>query len=76
MLLDTCVCHPRPFDMSLCNRNLVAAVREALADGRTVLGGFRTVIKVHERPLIFMTIHQYLKTYYLPLLLRPPSFFR
>ncbi|BDA48667.1 probable glucosyl-3-phosphoglycerate synthase at N-terminal half [Coccomyxa sp. Obi] len=57
-------------------RNLVAVVRKALADGRTVLGGFRTVIKVQDRPLIFMTIHQYLKTYYLPLLLRPLSFFR
>ncbi|CAL8463467.1 g3001 [Coccomyxa elongata] len=57
-------------------RNAVTVVRKALADGRTVLGGFRTVIKVQDRLLIFMTIHQYLKTYYLPLLLRPLSFLR
>ncbi|EIE27508.1 nucleotide-diphospho-sugar transferase [Coccomyxa subellipsoidea C-169] len=57
-------------------RGLVAAVRRALADRRVVLGGFRTVIEGQDRPLLFMTVHQYLKTYYLPLLLRPLSFFR
>ncbi|KAK9917082.1 hypothetical protein WJX75_000749 [Coccomyxa subellipsoidea] len=57
-------------------RSIVVAMRRALADRRTVLGGFRTVIELHNRPLLFMTGHQFLKTYYLPLLLRPPSFIR
>lgn len=51
-------------------------MRRALADRRVVLGGFRTVIEGQDRPLLFMTVHQYLKTFYLPLLLRPLSFFR
>ena len=41
-----------------------------------VLGGFRTVIKDGDRPLIFMTAHQFIKTFYIAFLFRPLSFFR
>ena len=52
------------------------AVRRALADGRTVLGGFRTKIMLHGKRLEFMTTHQFIKTYYIAALLRPLSFVR
>ena len=53
------------------------AVRRALAEGRMVLGGFRTIIRAEDgRPLAFMTAHQLVKTYYIPALLRPLSFLR
>ena len=41
-----------------------------------VLGGFRTVIKDGERPMIFMTAHQFIKTFYIAFLFRPLSFLR
>ena len=57
-------------------RNLVPAVRAALAEGRAVLGGFRTLISLDGRPLRFMTAHQLVKTYYIAALLRPLAFLR
>ena len=57
-------------------RNAVAKIRKHLQDKRVVLGGFRTVIKDGERPLIFMTAHQFVKTFYIAFLFRPLSFFR
>jgi hypothetical protein len=60
----------------LLRRNVVAAVRTALRDRRTVLGGFRTIIKLQGKPLRVMTVHQLIKTFYIPLLFRPLSFIR
>ena len=54
----------------------VALVRQTLSDGRTVLGGFRVVIKHGARTLRWFTLHQLIKTYYAPLLFRPLSFAR
>ncbi len=51
-------------------------MRKALQDKRVVLGGFRTVIKEGTRPMIFMTAHQFIKTFYIALLFRPLSFIR
>lgn len=53
-----------------------ARIREVLADGRAVLGGFRTVIMDGERRMKFMTAHQLVKTWYLVALFRPLSFLR
>ena len=53
------------------------AVRGALAEGRAVLGGFRTVIRTEDgRRMKFMTAHQFIKTYYIAALLRPLAFLR
>ncbi|KAK9831526.1 hypothetical protein WJX81_005918 [Elliptochloris bilobata] len=54
----------------------VACVRAALADGRVVLGGFRTVIADQGRRLRLMTAHQLVKTWYLVALFRPLSLLR
>ena len=54
----------------------VSLVRQTLSDGRTVLGGFRVVIKHRDRTLHWFTLHQLIKTYYAPLLFRPLSFAR
>ena len=54
----------------------MGGMRKALQDKRVVLGGFRTVIKDGERPMIFMTAHQFIKTFYIALLFRPLSFLR
>ena len=54
----------------------MAKIRKHLQDKRVVLGGFRTVIKDGDRPLIFMTAHQFIKTFYIAFLFRPLSFFR
>lgn len=56
--------------------SLVSIVRQTLSDGRTVMGGFRVLIKHQGRLLHWMTFHQLIKTYYAPLLLRPLSFAR
>jgi hypothetical protein len=55
---------------------LIPVIRKTLACRRTVLGGFRTLIKDRGRPLRFMTAHHLLKTYYLPALTRPLSLLR
>ena len=58
-------------------REVVRVVRETMGEPGTVLGGFRTVIEgTGGRPLRFMTTHHFAKTFYLPLLARPLSFFR
>ena len=54
----------------------MTSIRKELQDRRVVLGGFRTVIKDDGKPMIFMTAHQFIKTFYLPFLFRPLSFFR
>ena len=54
----------------------MGSMRKALQDKRVVLGGFRTVIKDGERPMIFMTAHQFIKTFYIAFLFRPLSFLR
>eukprot|EP00884_Botryococcus_braunii_P012524 jgi/Botrbrau1/21272/Bobra.39_2s0061.2 len=57
-------------------RDVIRVVRKTLSHRQTVLGGFRTVIKHDGRVLGFMTWHHFVKTYYLPLLVRPLTFLR
>lgn len=57
-------------------RDAVARARAALLDQGTVLGGFATVIEQQGRPLIFTTLHNFVSSYYGPLLFRPMGFFR
>lgn len=52
------------------------SIRKAMQDKRVVLGGFRTVITASGKPMIFMTAHQFIKTFYIVFLFRPLSFFR
>ena len=65
---------PRPV------QELVSVVRSTLADPRVVLGGFFTLIQSpgegSTRTLKFHTAHNFIKTYYAPLLFRPLSFLR
>jgi len=56
--------------------SLVAAARQTLSDGRTLMGGFRVIVEHQGRTLRWMTFHQLIKTYYAPLLFRPLSFAR
>jgi hypothetical protein len=55
---------------------LVPAVRSALADPRTVIGGFHTMVELPGRVLWYMTGLHFVKTYAAPLLFRPLSFVR
>ena len=58
-------------------QSLVANARAVLSSPRTVLGGFRTLIRSgDEYTLRFMTAHHFVKTYYLPGLVRPLDFAR
>ncbi|GAQ92598.1 hypothetical protein KFL_010660030 [Klebsormidium nitens] len=59
---------------TLVPTDLVAVVRKTLADRRVVLGGFLPVIEVGEGIMWPMSCHNAIKTFYLPLLLRPLSF--
>ena len=54
----------------------VAAMRAVLKEPRTVLGGFRTVIRSGDRRMNFFTFHQFIKTYYVAALVRPLGFLR
>jgi rSAM/selenodomain-associated transferase 2 len=54
----------------------VAAARRALGDPRVVLGGFSTLIQHRGRTLWFSTAHNWLSTYYAPLLFDPAGFAR
>ena len=57
--------------------SLVAEVRTVLTQPRTVLGGFRTVIRsTSGSTLRFMTAHHFLKTHYLPGLVRTLDYIR
>ncbi|KAK9815414.1 hypothetical protein WJX72_003261 [[Myrmecia] bisecta] len=55
---------------------LVSVARRTLSNKHVVLGGFRTIIQLDGRVLWGMTAHQLVKTYYLPLIVRPLSFVR
>ncbi|KAI7839606.1 hypothetical protein COHA_006673 [Chlorella ohadii] len=57
-------------------QQLVSLVRAALWQPGVVLGGFRPLIEYEGRPLRFFSANNTLKSYYLPLLLRPLSFLR
>ena len=57
--------------------SLVAQVHRVLADPRTVLGGFRVLVTDPAGGLMrFQTAHHYAKTYYMPAIAKPVSFFR
>lgn len=49
-------------------QDAVLRARKTLADPRIVLGGFFTTIEHHGKVLLFMTFHQFISTYYAPLL--------
>ena len=51
-------------------------MRAVLKEPRTVLGGFRTVIRSGGRRMNFFTFHQFIKTYYVAALVRPLGFLR
>lgn len=53
-----------------------AVVAAALADPRTALAGFTPVIAGPEKTRWVSTFHNWIKTWYAPLLFRPLSFFR
>jgi hypothetical protein len=59
-------------------REAVTRVRTALSDPSVVLGGFFTRIENFEsgRLLLFTTLHNFISTYYAPLLFSPVAFFR
>jgi hypothetical protein len=53
---------------------MVAALRAAFAQPRTVLTGFNTIIEAPDGSTMgLLTAHQLVKTYYAPLLFRPLS---
>lgn len=53
---------------------LVQNVRTTFQDRRTVVGGFTPILTLPDRTLTFMSIHNTIKTYYLPLVFRPLSY--
>ena len=58
-------------------RDAVAAARAALADPRTVLGGFRaSIVRSNGNEMRFFSANHAAKTVYAPLLFRPLSFAR
>lgn len=57
-------------------QDAVLRARKTLADPRIVLGGFFTTIEHNGKVLLFMTFHQFISTYYAPLLFAPVSFVR
>jgi glycosyltransferase involved in cell wall biosynthesis len=57
--------------------DVVDVVRATLKrDRRIVVGGFVSLIETSEKTFWGMSLHNVLKTYYAPLLLKPVSFFR
>lgn len=56
--------------------DMVAVVRETLADPRTALAGFTTVLRGPDKTRWVTSAHNWIKTWYAPLLLRPHLFFR
>ncbi len=52
----------------------VTLISETLADGRTACGGFVSVMRGPERTRWLTSAHNFIKTYYAPLLFRPISF--
>ncbi len=51
-------------------------IRRTLADPGTVAGGFVSLMRGPHRTQWFTSLHNYIKTYYAPLLFRPHLFFR
>ncbi len=54
----------------------ILRARKTLADPRIVLGGFFTSIEHDGKILLFTTFHQFISTYYAPLLFAPVGFTR
>ena len=55
-------------------RDLVAVIAQTLADKRTALAGFTTVLRGPEKTRWGTSFHNWIKTWYAPLLLRPHLF--
>lgn len=56
--------------------DMVAVIRETLADNRTALASFTPLIKGPEKTRWGTTFHNWIKTWYAPLITRPHLFFR
>ncbi len=54
----------------------LAVMQRTLADSRTVAGGFISLMRGSDTTRWLTSAHNYLKTYYAPLLFRPHLFFR
>ena len=57
-------------------KNLVNIVKGVMSQPRSVLGGFRTIIQTDGNRLQGMTLHHWIKTYYIAAIVRPLSFVR
>jgi Glycosyl transferase family 2 len=57
-------------------QDAILRARETLSDPRVVLGGFFTSIEHNGKILLFTTFHQFVSTYYAPLLFAPVRFVR
>ena len=55
-------------------QDLVAVIRQAMTDSRLVLGGFTSIMRGKEKIRRFTSFHNYIKTYYVPLIYRPYRF--
>jgi glycosyltransferase involved in cell wall biosynthesis len=55
--------------------NAILLARKTLADPRIILGGFFTSIEHNGKILLFTTFHQFISTYYAPLLFAGPLSF-
>lgn len=56
--------------------DLVGIIEQTLADPRVVGGGFISLMVGSDKTRWWMSLHNFLKTYYAPLLFRPHLFFR
>lgn len=54
----------------------LAVMRQTLADAKTVAGGFISIMRGPHTTRWLTSFHNYIKTYYAPLLFRPLLFFR
>ncbi len=56
--------------------DMVAVIKETLADSRTALASFTPLIKGPDKTRWFTTAHNWIKTWYAPLITRPHLFLR
>ncbi len=56
--------------------DLIAVIEQTLADSTVVGGGFISLMAGSQKTRWFVSLHNYLKTFYAPLLFRPHLFFK
>jgi glycosyltransferase involved in cell wall biosynthesis len=57
-------------------RDMIAVIEEEMADPRIALAGFTPLIKGPQKTRWFTTFHNWIKTWYAPLITRPHLFFQ